>query len=320
MCVCVRSWCSVDRQWICLCVCIQCVFVSPWLCVGEKDLAVTRERERDTQRDSERRERWVVGGLPFLHNIFSMCLCPWLCSIFNLCFPLLSLFLTLSINRTLWFLIFFLCYLFLIPFTLISQFLFPSLFWSRCFQTLKFFRILNTDISFLEHTKSKYLIKTRFYMLTLLFCSLHSLSFISFLNNRKKGVGVFMYNVMLAILCYLLFTWCTSLVYCFSVQHLVTTWMDISICTNFPVVFSAHNRRVDMLQMEQNESNDRSISLALSSGSHESQNQVDGESSEKVLKVLSPSALWPSVQKVMVNQYFSLDRDWPWSHAVIMHV
>lgn len=39
-----------------LCVFIQCGFVSPWLCVGERDVAVTRGRER---------ERGVFGVFSF---------------------------------------------------------------------------------------------------------------------------------------------------------------------------------------------------------------------------------------------------------------
>ena len=44
-----------------LCVFTQCGFVSPWLCVGEKDVAVTREAER---------EEWSASSLsPQYHFI-----------------------------------------------------------------------------------------------------------------------------------------------------------------------------------------------------------------------------------------------------------
>lgn len=51
------------------------------------------------QRERVRVERWMVGGLPVFHNIVSMCLCVSLCSIINP-FPLVCLFLTLFINRS----------------------------------------------------------------------------------------------------------------------------------------------------------------------------------------------------------------------------
>lgn len=76
VCVCVGWWGAACGGTVNMPVCLytMCLCES-WLCVGEKDMAVTRERDRERVR-----QRGVVWGFSFSAISFPS-VCPSLCSI-----------------------------------------------------------------------------------------------------------------------------------------------------------------------------------------------------------------------------------------------